>query len=165
MEMEVATGYKKLESAQEKPQVDELYTYIPIVLGENASSPEYKHETDAGADLRASESGVINPGEFKMVPTGVSMAIPNTIYGHIQSRSGLASKRGIFSLTGTIDAGFRGQIFVVLGNFGKESFEYEVGDRIAQIVFHEFIHAMFTETDTLPESDRGESGYGSTGVK
>ena len=138
---------------------------IRVKTYENGSLPERKHLYDAGSDLKASEQGEILPGEFKMIPTDIAMEIPSHLYGHIQSRSGLASKKGIFVLTGTIDANYRGKIWVVLGNFGNEPFTYEVGDRIAQIVFMEYVTPNFHKVDELSDSERGENGYGSTGVK
>lgn len=129
------------------------------------TKPTYKHESDAGADLRAAESLTINPGEHVAVKTGTCVAIPSNRYGHIQSRSGLAKNHGIFVLTGTIDAGYRGEIIVILGNFGKEPFTIEQGDRIAQLVIMPYVRALFNEVESLEDSDRGTNGYGSTGVK
>lgn len=127
--------------------------------------PIYKHLSDAGADLRSAESITINPGEHVALKTGTCVAIPGNYYGHIQSRSGLAKNHGIFVLTGTIDSGYHGEIIVILGNFGKEPFTIEQGDRIAQLVIMPYAHAIFTEVDSLEDSDRGINGYGSTGVK
>lgn len=129
------------------------------------TKPTYKHDSDAGADLRAAESLIINPGEHVAVKTGTCVAIPGNYYGHIQSRSGLAMKHGIFVLTGTIDSGYRGEIIVILGNLGKEPFTIEEGDRIAQLVIMPYVLADFNLVDSLEDSDRGTNGYGSTGVK
>ena len=129
------------------------------------TKPTYKHESDAGADLRAAESLTISQGEHAAVKTGTCVAIPSNYYGHIQSRSGLAMKHGIFVLTGTIDSGYRGEIIVILGNFGKEPFTIEEGDRISQLVIMPYMHVCFKEVDSLEDSDRGTNGYGSTGVK
>lgn len=129
------------------------------------TKPAYKHDSDAGADLRAAESLTISPGEHVAVKTGTCVAITEGYYGHIQSRSGLAMKHGIFVLTGTIDSGYRGEIIVILGNFGKEPFTIEEGDRIAQLVIMPYVRANFNLVNRLEYSDRGTNGYGSTGIK
>lgn len=129
------------------------------------NQPIYKHESDAGADLRAAETLTLEPFKFAKVRTGTSVEIPSGYYGHIQSRSGLASKNGIFVLTGTIDSGFRGEILVILANFSEEPLTIEAGDRIAQMVIMKHERAEFVEVESLNDSDRGTDGYGSTGVK
>jgi dUTP pyrophosphatase len=100
-----------------------------------------------------------------MVPTGVSIALPNGYVGLVHPRSGLAAKHGITVLNtpGTIDAGYRGEIMVILYNSSDTDFDIAVGDRIAQILIQSVEQAVFTAVDKLPDSERGETGFGSSG--
>ena len=102
-----------------------------------------------------------------LVPTGVSIALPDGYVGLVHPRSGLAHKHGITVLNtpGTIDAGYRGEIAVNLFNSTDVDFAVEIGDRIAQLVIQQIEHAQFITVERLPESDRGEGGHGSTGKK
>lgn len=137
---------------------------IPL-LGDSA--PTYAHHDDAGADMRASESLVIGPGERAMVGTGVSIALPEGYAAFVVPRSGLAAKHGITVVNspGTIDAGYRGEIKVVLLNTDKDKrFEVVAGDRIAQLIVMPVSKAVFTPVSELSESARGDGGFGSTGV-
>ena len=120
---------------------------------------------DAGADLRAAIDTSIEPGEWQLVPTGVAIALQDGLVGLVHPRSGLAVKHGVTVLNapGTIDAGYRGEIKVALINHGRDAFEIKRGDRIAQLLVQEVVHARFIQVDTLPESHRGDSGFGSTG--
>jgi dUTP pyrophosphatase len=129
--------------------------------------PLYSQPGDAGADLRSRESVLIPAGERKTIPTGVSIAIPDNFVALVHPRSGLASKHGITVLNapGTVDAGYRGEISVTLLNTGQEAFEISLGDRIAQIVFQRVEKAHFIRVAKLPESHRGDNGFGSTGRK
>lgn len=129
--------------------------------------PSYAQPGDAGADLRAAEAGTIQSGQRMLVSTGVSIAIPFGYVGLVHPRSGLAAKHGItiVNAPGTVDAGYRGEIKVNLLNTSEEDWSFAVGDRIAQIVFQKFETAEFIAVSTLPGSDRGDSGHGSTGVK
>ena len=134
------------------------------VMGE---VPSYARQGDAGADLRATEDMTIYPGERKLVPTGVYMALPEGYVGLIHPRSGLAFNYGITVLNtpGTIDSGYRGEIKVLLINLGHfdRPFEIKAGDRIAQLVIQKYETAQFHLVDSLDETDRGEGGFGSTG--
>lgn len=141
---------------------------LPIlIVADDAFLPSYAQAGDAGADLRAAESGVIKAGSRLMVSTGVSIAIPFGFVGLVHPRSGLAAKNGITVLNapGTVDAGYRGEIKVNLFNSSDQDWSFEVGDRIAQLVFQRFETANFVRVTSLPDSDRGQSGFGSTGVK
>jgi dUTP pyrophosphatase len=141
---------------------------LQILITTTSGIPVYAHPGDAGCDLRSSQAGVIEPGERLTVSTGVRIAIPDGFVGLVHSRSGLAAKHGIKVLNspGTVDAGYRGEIQVTLLNTDKSSpFKIEVGDRIAQMVFQRVERARFIEVDHLPESHRGEQGFGSTGSK
>lgn len=129
--------------------------------------PSYSHPGDAGADLSSSQELVLLPGQRAVVGTGVSIALPRGFVAFVVPRSGLAAKHGITVLNspGTVDAGYRGEILVTLLNTDTENeFSIHVGDRIAQLIVMPVTQARFTSVDTLPESERGESGFGSTGI-
>jgi dUTP pyrophosphatase len=128
--------------------------------------PVYAHPGDAGADLQAAESLVLEPGERATVGTGVSIALPDGYVAFVVPRSGLAFKHGItiVNAPGTVDAGYRGEIKVALLNTdAREAYRIEAGDRIAQVVVMPVSRARFVQVDRLPGSDRGEGGFGSTG--
>lgn len=129
--------------------------------------PLPRHATggDAGVDLYARETGTIWPGERKLVPTGIAVAVPSGYVGLIAPRSGLAIKYGISLVNspGVLDSGYRGEIQAVMVNGGDEAFDYKRGDRIAQLVVVPYAHQQFEVVEDLPDSDRGEGGFGSTG--
>lgn len=128
--------------------------------------PSYAHPGDAGADLRTAVDVRLEPGERRLVPTGVAIALPEGWVGLVHPRSGLAVRHGVtvVNAPGTVDAGYRGEIGVLLVNTDRhEAVELRRGDRVAQLVVQEVAHAVFTETDELPDSPRGSGGYGSTG--
>lgn len=128
--------------------------------------PSYAHPGDAGADLVTTVDVTIAPGERVLVPTGVALALPEGYVGLVHPRSGLAARHGlsIVNAPGTIDAGYRGEIKVLLVNLDPGTpVRLERGDRIAQLVVQRFAHATFVEVEELPESVRGDGGYGSTG--
>lgn len=138
------------------------------VLINAAVMPEVAHPGDAGADLRSTEEYELAPGERKTIGTGVSIALPDGYVAFIVPRSGLAAKHGITIVNspGTVDAGYRGEIKVTLLNTDQSNpFSIAVGDRIAQMIVMPFARARFIEVDRLPESERGEGGFGSTGVR
>jgi len=121
--------------------------------------PAYAHPGDAGADLVAAVDVTLRPGERALVPTGIALAL-------VHPRSGLAARHGlsIVNTPGTIDAGYRGEIKVLLINHDPESaIELRRGDRVAQLVIQRFETARFVEVEGLPDSARGVGGYGSTG--
>jgi dUTP pyrophosphatase len=135
-------------------------------LDEGVPLPSYAHPGDAGADLVTTVDVELKPGERAMVPTGLSIALPDAYVALVHPRSGLAAKFGvsIVNAPGTVDAGYRGEIKVMLINLDpSEPVVLRRGDRIAQLVIQRFERASFVEVDTLPESVRGEGGYGSTG--
>jgi dUTP pyrophosphatase len=128
--------------------------------------PSYSHPGDAGADLVTTVDVSLAPGERAMVPTGLSIALPPGYVALVHPRSGLAATHGlsIVNAPGTVDAGYRGEIKVVLVNLDRsEPIVLHRGDRIAQLVFQRVEQARFVEVDTLPGSGRGTGGYGSTG--
>lgn len=129
-----------------------------------AKLPTFKHLTDAGADVSSIEKVTIEPGGFATIRTGLSVELKVGHELQFRPRSGLSSK-GILGVFGTVDAGYRGEIKGIIYNFSKEPFTIESGDRIAQVVVKPTEIVTFTEVKNLSESDRGEGGFGSTGVK
>jgi dUTP pyrophosphatase len=128
--------------------------------------PTYAHPGDAGADLVSTVDVLLDPGERAMVPTGLSMAIPEGYVGLVHPRSGLAARLGlsIVNTPGTIDSGYRGEVTVLLVNLDRTTpIKLSRGDRIAQLVVQRVEQARFVEVDALPETARGAGGYGSTG--
>ncbi len=128
--------------------------------------PAYAHPGDAGADLHSTVDVTLAPGERALVPTGIALALPDGFVALVHPRSGLASRHGlsIVNTPGTVDAGYRGEIKVLLVNHDRqESVTLHRGDRIAQLLIQRFERARFLEVDALPDSERGAGGYGSTG--
>ena len=129
--------------------------------------PDYMTEHAAGADLCAAvrEQLTLLPGARALVPTGLTMAIPAGFEAQVRPRSGLAIRYGVTCLNapGTIDADYRGEVHVVLANFGTEPFVVRRGDRIAQMVVAPVVRAAFDSVEELPPTARGDGGFGSTG--
>ena len=128
--------------------------------------PTYAKAGDAGADLTTRIDFTINPGERMLIPTGISIALPNGYVALVHPRSGLAIKHGISMVNtpGTIDAGYRGELQVILINHDlAQSVSFKKGDRIAQLVIQKVEHADFVEVENLPGSERSVDGCGSTG--
>ncbi|MGE5804790.1 MAG: dUTP diphosphatase [Ignavibacteria bacterium] len=129
--------------------------------------PGYATPGSSGLDLRAAVSGdiILSPGSFELVPTNLSVEIPEGYEIEVRPRSGLAAKFGIGVLNspGTIDSDYRGEIKIILFNFGKENFKISRGDRIAQMVLSKVYFAELVETENLQESKRGTGGFGHTG--
>lgn len=130
--------------------------------------PEYAHAGDAGVDLRSRIDCELPPGGRLIVPTGIAIAIPDGFVGLVHPRSGLAIKHGISMVNtpGTIDAGYRGEIQVIMINHDlQETFQISRFDRIAQLVFQKVERVNFESVAELPETLRGSSGFGSSGVQ
>jgi dUTP pyrophosphatase len=145
-----------------------LMNELPVLIVTLGEEPSYAHPGDAGADLRSNEDVSIPPGERRTVGTGVAIAIPAGYVGLVHPRSGLAAKHGLTVLNapGTVDAAYRGEIRVTLLNTDlRETFEIKKGDRIAQLVLQAVERANFIRVEKLPDSHRGDGGFGSTGVK
>ncbi|WP_295365287.1 dUTP diphosphatase [uncultured Prevotella sp.] len=142
---------------------------IKIVNRGRQQLPAYATELSAGMDLRANidESITLNPMERRIIPTGLYMALPPGYEAQVRPRSGLALKHGITVLNspGTIDADYRGEIGVLLVNLSNEPFVITEGERIAQMVIARHEQGQFEEVDQLGQTERGEGGYGHTGVK
>lgn len=138
---------------------------IPIIAPQ---VPVYAHPGDAGADLVSTETVVLDPGRRALVGTGVRIALPDGYVAFVVPRSGLAAKHGITIVNspGTVDAGYRGEIKVSLLNTDTtETYRVEPGDRIAQLIVMPVPKVTFIPVETLPESHRGEGGFGSTGYQ
>jgi len=136
-------------------------------LKPNAIVPSYAHDGDAGMDFFSCEKYFLKSGERILVSTGIAVEFSDGYELQIRPRSGLALKKGIGILNspGTIDAGYRGEIGIILINFGEENLEINPGDKIAQGVFNKFEKAEIQVSDELNETSRGEKGFGSTGFK
>ncbi|MDX6299043.1 MAG: dUTP pyrophosphatase [Nocardioidaceae bacterium] len=144
------------------PHVDVLITRLDT----GVTLPSYAHPGDAGADLVSTVDVRLEPGERVLVPTGIAIALPDGYVGLVHPRSGLAARHGVtvVNAPGTVDAGYRGEVSVLLVNLDPRSaVDLSRGDRIAQLVVQRVEHARFVEVDRLPGSARGEGGYGSTG--
>ena len=130
--------------------------------------PQYQTEDAAGCDLYAClrEDMIILPGNFCIVPTGISIELPKGLEAQVRPRSGLAKNYGIGILNGpgTIDADYRGEIMVILFNFGKKPFRIKNGDRIAQLVFNRVVQAQFKKVRKLRCTKRDTGGFGHTGI-
>jgi len=142
---------------------------IKVVNRGHQPLPAYATEQSAGMDLRAniSEPVVLRPMERRLIPTGLHIALPDGYEAQVRPRSGLALKHGITVLNapGTIDADYRGEVGVVLVNLSDADFVVNDGERIAQLVIAHYEKAAFIEVESLDETERGQGGYGHTGVK
>ena len=135
-------------------------------LEESVPLPSYAKAGDAGADLATRIDFTIKPGERMLVPTGISIALPNGYVALVHPRSGLAIKHGISMVNtpGTVDAGYRGELQVILINHDlTQPVSFKKGDRIAQLVIQKVERAQFVEVENLPGSERSADGFGSTG--
>lgn len=142
---------------------------IKVVNTGHQPLPAYATPQSAGLDLRANIEAPItlHPLERRLVPTGLHIALPDGYEAQMRPRSGLALKHGITVLNtpGTVDADYRGEIMVLLVNFSNEDFVVKDGERIAQMVIAQYAKATFESVEVLDETERGEGGYGHTGVK
>ena len=132
-------------------------------------TPKYKTDGSSGVDLSAflEKKVVIKPNSSELIPTGLRVAIPEELEIQIRPRSGLAAKEsiGVLNSPGTIDSDYRGELKIILFNHGKEDFIINNGDRIAQMVLVPIVKMEFEEVDSLPNTVRGQGGFGSTGKK
>lgn len=135
---------------------------------EDLPLPSYESAGAAGMDLPAAVAAdiILQPGERNLIPTGLAIALPNGYEAQIRPRSGLAARDGVTVLNtpGTVDADYRGEVKVILVNLGQEPFTVTRGVRIAQMVIAPVIQVAMEETATLPDTERGEGGFGSTGT-
>lgn len=141
---------------------------IKVINKSNNALPNFSTAFSAGVDLRAflSDSITLNPSERILIPTGLFIQLPNGYEAQIRPRSGLAIKNGITVLNtpGTIDADYRGEIMVILINHSNEPFVINSGDRICQMVIAKYEQFEWINVDSLDESDRGEGGFGHSGI-
>ena len=142
---------------------------VPVINNSHYDLPLYSTNQSSGLDLRANiiEKITLAPFERKLIPTGLSIAIPQGYEAQVRPRSGLSIKNGITVLNspGTIDSDYRGDIGVILINLSKESYTIAPGDRVAQLVFSKYEKIEWGIVLELPDSNRGKSGFGSTGKK
>lgn len=134
-------------------------------LRDDAVLPAYAHPGDAGLDLASVEAVTLRPGERAAVPTGLAVAIPDGWVGLVHPRSGLARRHGVTvaNAPGTIDAGYRGEVLVLLCNLGQDAVTLDKGERIAQLLLQRVGTAVVAEVDDLDATARGSGGFGSTG--
>ncbi|HVO11923.1 MAG TPA: dUTP diphosphatase [Vicinamibacteria bacterium] len=143
---------------------NESRVIVPALVDRGGALPEYASPAAAGADLRASEALVIEAGGRAAVPTGLRLQIPPGHVGLVWPRSGLAVRHGIDTLAGVIDSDYRGELRVVLVNHGREPFAVAAGDRVAQLLVQPLARAVFQKVAELDRTDRGQGGFGSTGL-
>ena len=148
-----------MERIEVKVTVDECAKDLPL--------PEYKSDAASGMDLLAAnrEDIVLAPGDIKLIPTGLHIALPVGYEAQVRPRSGLALKHGltVVNSPGTIDADYRGEIGIILGNISREPFAVKRGTRIAQLVIARVTHAAWAKVDKLDDTARGHGGFGHTG--
>ncbi|MCR9128933.1 MAG: dUTP diphosphatase [Alphaproteobacteria bacterium] len=141
----------------------------PLPHYDGLDLPRYETSGSAGMDLRAAlaedEPVTLQPGEWRLIPTGLAIALPDGYEAQIRPRSGLAAKHAITCVNtpGTVDSDYRGEMRVNLINHGREPFTIQRGERIAQMVIVPVIQAVWDEVDSLDETERGAGGFGSTG--
>ncbi|MFC1840687.1 dUTP diphosphatase [Thermodesulfobacteriota bacterium] len=131
--------------------------------------PAYETDGSAGMDIRASldEDITLEPGDIKLIPTGISISIPMGYEGQIRPRSGLALKHGIglVNSPGTIDSDYRGEVRIIMINYGRKSFTVKHGDRIAQMIIARIFNATIEEVSELDSTERGQGGFGHSGIE
>ncbi|MBS3810235.1 MAG: dUTP diphosphatase [Halanaerobiales bacterium] len=135
-------------------------------MGDNIKLPRYQHwGEDCGVDLMAKKDYILKPGQYKLIKTGLKIAIPKGYGGFVYPRSGLALKKGITVLNadGVIDPGYRGELGVILINHSNKEFFIDKNDRIAQLIIHKTVDIQWDEVDKLSDSNRSEGGFGHTG--
>lgn len=141
---------------------------VKIVNNSKNPLPEYKTIGSSGLDLLASndETIIIKPMERTLVPTGIFVEIPEGYEGQVRARSGLSIKNGItlVNCVGTIDSDYRGELKIPVINLGQEAFEVNAGDRIAQLIITKYERINWLQVDSVEDTERGEGGFGSTGV-
>lgn len=137
-----------------------------IKINEDAIIPNYAHNGDAGMDIYSICDITIEPMNWKLVPTGLKMELPEGTEAQVRSKSGIALKNGVFVLNspGTVDENYRGEVGVILYNLSKETFVIKKGQKVAQMVICNVEYVDTCEVAEISQSDRGEGGFGSTGI-
>ncbi len=133
-------------------------------LSATATIPKYIHPHDAGMDLYSDETINIQPGERKLIPTGIAMAIPSGYVGLIWDKSGIATNHGLKTMAGVIDSGYRGEIKILIHNLSSQPYTVQAGTKIAQMLIQPVVHNEIVEVNELDDTSRGEGGFGSTGM-
>lgn len=136
---------------------------LKVKLFGDAKLPTYHYEGDAGLDLYSAEDITLKPNERRGIKTGASIAIPDGYVGLIWDKSGLSMKHGLKTLGGVVDSGYRGEVIVGLVNVGDDSYTFQKGDKVAQMIIQKKEMVIVEETDSLPETQRGDKGFGSSG--
>lgn len=147
-----------------RPRINPDEQLQVLRVHENAKLPTRGSPLSAGYDLSACEATIIPSGGRGIVKTGLKIKVPSGCYGRVAPRSGLAVKKGIDVGAGVIDADYRGEVGVVLFNFGDAALEVGVGDRVAQLILEKICFGNVVEVQGLDETERGAGGFGSTGV-
>jgi len=139
---------------------------VKVVNKSGNQLPSYETKNSAGMDLRSSADVVVPVGKVRLIPTGLFIQLPAGYEAQVRSRSGLALKRSVivFNEPGTVDADYRGEVGVILANFGDKDFIVKKGDRIAQMVIAKHEQCVFSLVDELDETERGDGGFGHTGI-
>lgn len=138
---------------------------LPVkLLSSTAKLPTYAHATDAGMDLYAAESSVIQPGARAIIKTGIALAIPAGYVGLVWDKSGIATTTGVTTLAGVIDAGYRGEILIALFNTADTSYAVQAGQKIAQLLIQPVQQVVIQAVEQLTTAARGDNGFGSTGL-
>lgn len=140
---------------------------VQFMLSEGATLPQYQTSGAAGMDLCSAETFTLAPMERRLVKTGLRLAIPDGYEAQVRPRSGMALKKGVGMVNspGTIDSDYRGDLGIILINFGSEAVEISQGDRIGQLVIAPVARAEIQVVEVLDETERGEGGFGSTGFQ
>lgn len=138
-----------------------------VKLNKDLPTPKYAHHGDAGMDLYSAVDAVLEPGEWKIIPSGIKISVPYGFEAQVRPRSGLAAKFGVTVVNspGTIDHEYRGEVGVIMINHNKQPFVIKKGERIAQLVFHKIEIVHLEEVEQISETTRGAGGFGSTGAK
>jgi len=134
-------------------------------LSPTAILPSYAHTDDAGLDLCADETIIIQPGERQLIPTGLAMAIPSGYVGLIWDKSGIASQHGLKTMAGVIDAGYRGEVKILVYNLSNQPYTVQARTKIAQMLIQPVEQKRILEVPELDDTSRGAGGFGSTGMK
>jgi len=134
-------------------------------LSTTATLPRYIHPHDAGMDLYSSETIIVNPGERKLIPTGIALAIPSGYVGLIWDKSGIATNHGLKTMAGVIDSGYRGEVKILIHNLSNQPYTVQAGTKIAQMLIQPVVQNEIIEVKDLDDTSRGERGFGSTGME
>lgn len=133
-------------------------------LTSTAKLPNYAHPHDAGMDLYSCETTIIPPGERQLIPTGIAMSIPAGYVGLVWDKSGIATNHGLKTMAGVIDAGYRGEVKILVHNLSSKPYTVEAGSKIAQLLIQPVEQKKIVEVEELDDTSRGQKGFGSSGV-